>query len=372
MTAQFRGLVFRGLYRFRKRLLWFGLAVLSGVAVAGWSVWGDGPPGRRAPSDWSAGVGMAGAADAGASVMPAQPPSTQPVVPEASPAELAAFEQACQSTAMRRLYHQARQNCLRFIGHPTLAGQAHAALAALLAAPPLQDLDAAVEHARQAVRLGDARGDFILGLLMLSGHVQPWSVEQAQALLTRANGNGVTVASRYIEHLATQRECPARTSLKPLDVPLFCLFRADVVQQLQARGMKHRIHHEGEWRDEFTPGDTIGADAVDLAFDVDPREQVPRLARMRYAFEAVGRSTARWGELFDGLSRRYGPAGSVSRGQQAVWPMPDGTVVRLSREGERCFVAYEHPARLKQRDEHLAQVRDGLREARLLAEAHAL
>jgi hypothetical protein len=360
MSAQFKaaqGVVFSGLYRHRKRLLWLGLAVISSVAAAGWSVWSDKRPvpATEAPA-WGA------ATTTGASV---------PV--QATVEALTLFRQECEAMAARRLYQQARKNCQRFTADPALAGQAHAVLAALLGAPPLQDLDAAVTHAQKSTALGDARGELILALFMLSGHVDDWRVEQAQQLLERAQRKGVAAAERYLQTLALERGCSGQASLKPMDVPLFCGARAEVLQQLQSRGMRHRFHHEGEWRDELTPGDAINAASVDLQFDVDPQEQLPRLARMRYVFDAGPQgSMARWHELFDSLSSRYGQPGALQRGQQAVWPMPDGTLVRLSREADRCMVAYEHPARLKQRETHLALVQDGLRQARLLAQAHAL
>jgi hypothetical protein len=360
MSAQFKaaqGVVFSGLYRHRKRLLWLGLAVISSVAVAGWSVWSDKRPvpATEAPA-WGA------ATTTGASV---------PV--QATVEALTLFRQECEAMAARRLYQQARKNCQRFTADPALAGQAHAVLAALLGAPPLQDLDAAVAHAQKATARGDARGELILALFMLSGHVDDWRVEQAQQLLERAQRKGVAAAERYLQTLALERGCSGQASLRPMDVPLFCGARAEVLQQLQSRGMRHRLHHEGEWRDELTPGDAINAASVDLQFDVDPQEQLPRLARMRYVFDAGPQgSMARWHELFDSLSSRYGQPGALQRGQQAVWPMPDGTLVRLSREADRCMVAYEHPARLKQRETHLALVQDGLRQARLLAQAHAL
>jgi hypothetical protein len=360
MSAQFKaaqGLVFSGLYRHRKRLLWLGLAVISSVAAAGWSVWSDKRPvpATEAPARGAATI-------TGASV-PAQ----------ATVEALTLFRQECEAMAARRLYQQARKNCQRFTADPGLAGQAHAVLAALLGAPPLQDLDAAVTHAQKSTALGDARGELILALFMLSGHVDGWSVEQAQQLLERAQRKGVAAAERYLQTLALERGCSGQASLKPMEVPLFCGARAEVLQQLQNRGMRHRLHHEGEWRDELTPGDAINAASVDLQFDVDPQEQLPRLARMRYVFDAGPQgSMARWHELFDSLSSRYGQPGALQRGQQAVWPMPDGTLVRLSREADRCMVAYEHAARLKQREAHLALLQDGLRQARLLAQAHAL
>lgn len=357
MSAQLGEWLSRGLYRHRKRLLWLGLAVLSGVAVAGWSAW------SAKPVRASEAMALPG------SSLGAQPvPASLAVTAD----EQALFQTACQGPATRRLVQQARNNCERFVNHPTLAGQAHAVLAALLTEPPLQDLERAVEHARQAVRLGNERGDFILALLMLSGHAQPWSLDQARDLLTRAQGKGAAVASQYLQRLDAQDQCPGQASLKPLGVPLFCLYRAEVLQQLQARGMKHRAYGEDDWRDELSPGDAIEAQSVDLLFDVDPADHLPRLARMRYVFDAGLQGQVRWTELFDGLTQRYGAAHSNQRGQHAAWPMPDGTVVRLSRDGERCVVAYEHPERLRQRDLHLARLRDGVRQARLLAEAHAL
>ncbi|MFZ5529371.1 MAG: hypothetical protein ACOZE7_22190 [Pseudomonadota bacterium] len=356
MSAQFKGVVVSGLYRHRKRLLWLGLAVISSVAVAGWSVWG--------------------VRTADVSTTPAWPePVVAPagVSAQAGSDAQALFRQECETRAARRLYLQARKHCQRFTAHPGLAGQAHAVMATLMAAPPLQDLDAAVVHARKAASLGDARGEFIMALFMLSGHVEEWSLEAAQVLLERAQRNGVTAAARYLQTLSVERGCSAQASLKPMDVPLFCGARAEVLQQLQSRGMKHRLHNEEDWRDELSPGDAISAASVDLQFDVDPQEQLPRLARMRYVFDAsLQGGPARWHELFDSLSSRYGRPGTLQQGQQAIWPMPDGTVVRLSREAERSIVAYEHPARLKQREAHLAQVQDGLRQARLLAQAHAL
>ena len=357
MSAQLGEWVSKGLYRHRKRLLWVGLALLSGVAVAGWSAWSAQPAQASKTMPLPEGV-----------------PGVQPV---SSPMPVSADDQAlfqtvCQGPAARQLIQQARHNCERLLTHPTLAGQAHAVLAALMLDPPLQDMDRAVDHARQAVRLGNARGDFILALLTLAGHAQPWSFEQARDLLARAQGQGVAGASEYLERLAAQDECSAQASLKPLGVPLFCLYRAEVVQQLETRGMKHRSYRDDDWRDALSPGDAIGAQSVELLFDVDPAEHLPRLARMRYVFDMGPQGPLRWTELFDGLTQRYGRAQSAQRGEQAAWPMPDGTVVRLSRDGERCLVDYEHPKRLQQRDLNLARLRDGVRQARLLAEAHAL
>jgi len=358
MSAQFKAAqaaVFNGLYRHRKRLLWLGLAVISGVAVAGWSVWGD----KRT---------------AHVATAPAWHVATSTPLPaQTTPEALALFRQECEAMAARRLYQQARKNCQRFTADPALAGQAHAVLAALLGAPPRQDLDAAVAHAHKATALGDARGALILALFMLSGHVDDWSVEQAQQLLERAQRQGVAAAERYLQTLALEQGCSGQAALKPMGVPLFCGARAEVLQQLQSRGMRHRLHQEDEWRDELMPGDAINAASVDLHFDVDPQEQLPRLARMRYVFDAGPQgSMVRWRELFDSLSSRYGQPGTLQRGQQAAWPMGDGTLVRLSREADQCIVSYEHLARLKQREAHLALVQDGLRQARLLAQAHAL
>lgn len=357
MTAQLGKQVIKGLYRYRNRLVWVGMAVLSGVAVAGWSAWST-KPARSAERQPLLGVPMGVPSEA--------------VSPVATAEEQTSFQSLCQGPATKRLVQLARKNCERFVAQPALAGQAHAALAALLAESPAQDLDRAAEHARQAVRLGNERGEFILALLMLSGHAQPWNPEQVRDLLANADRRGVKPASQYLQRLAAQDECALQASLKPLGVPLFCGYRAEVLQQLQAHGMKHRLYGEDDWRDELSAGDAIGAQAVELLFDVDPGDHLPRLARMRYAFDAGPQGLLRWDELFDSLSHRYGPTRSVQRGHQAVWPMPDGTLVRLSRKGDRCLVAYEHPERLKQRDEHLARLRDGLRQARLLAEAHAL
>lgn len=342
-----------------KARLWLSLALFAGLAVAGWSAWALASADKPAHDVWQE---------------KAVPPSqaggaSAPLEPDAD--ALARYDQACLQPASKRLYRQALQECTAFTREPALAGRAHATLAGLYATSSHRDLPRSVAHARQAAQLEDPRGRFVLASHMLAGQAGAWDAAEARSLLAEAQEGGVAAAGMYLQQLDAQEACRAGRTLMPLGLPLFCMFRAEVIAQLEAKGMRPRVQDEALWRDELRPGALLTASTAELTFDMKPSEQLYRLARLRYVFiDDV--SAGRWRDLKDSLTGKYGAARILSADHEALWAVGDDTVVRLRRDAAQLTVDYEHPERLKQRERHLSQVTESARQDALMAEAHVL
>lgn len=346
--------------RMRGARLWLSLAVFGGLAVAGWSAWALASGGKPEKRAWLAQAEVA---------------RPQPLVavstPEAVPDVLERYQHECQAAVARRHYRQAFKHCGEFTAHPDLAGRAHATLAALYTAPSHYDLERSVTHAHEAVKLSDPRGQFLLASHMLAGRAGVWDMKKVRSLLLGAQQGGVPAASLYLELLDKQQDCRGKARLAPMGLPLFCMFRAEAIGALEAQGMKLRAQDESLWRDEFRPGALLSASTAELTFDMEPADQLFRLARLRYVF-SDDVTLARWTALKGSLSSKYGAARIVSAEREAVWTVNDGTEVRLRREASQLLLDYQHPERLRQRELHLNQVQESARHDALMAEAHVL
>ena len=166
--------VFKGVYRSRLGWVMLGLVLLSGLAMAGWSSWSA--QARGTPATQAVRPTMAGQA--------------QPAPDERD------FHARCIQPVTERLYQRAQAACEAFLAVPRLAGRAHATLAALHTTRLLYDPARSVRHAREAVRLGDARGQFLMAAHMLTGHLDRWSPHEVQTRLQSARQGGVAPRPR--------------------------------------------------------------------------------------------------------------------------------------------------------------------------------
>jgi hypothetical protein len=283
------------------------------------------------------------------------------------------FQSACLELVQKRLYRQAIQACDKFTAQADLAPRANSTIAALYTARVINDLPSSVTYAARAARQGDARGKFILAAHMLSGAFQPYDERLLRQLLIEAKQGGVSAASTYIQALQESQTCRVTTKAMPMGLPIFCMFRAELQQALRQKGLRLKDEDLRQWQDSFAPGDMLASarDAL-LQFDVDPREEIFRVARWSYQLEDE-KAQQRWDDLEQSLTRKYGKPKLVAAQKELLWDMGDGTVVRLMREDTwQLAVSYESPARLKGRAEHLTAVDQVARQDRVLAEAEAL
>lgn len=312
--------------------------------------------------------------DANASPQGRPAAAAVPAIPESVQAERdrASFDGECRRLVVEKLYGRAAKACERFLAHETLAGSAHALLAAIYTTPTQLDLPASVTHARHAAARGEARGKFMLAAHILAGRGTSADARHVHALLRDARNDGVPAARLYLAVLEEGARCRRDTTVRPLGLPVFCMFRHELIEALQAQGMRIRARSEEAWRDQFSPGDVLAtALHVELLYDVDPREEIHRLARMTYVFEAE-RLPERWAQLRDGLSRKYGLPRSVQEHVAAVWPLEGGLQLSLQKvDADRLEIRYESSARWQRRGVHLAELAQVRQNDLLMAEWQA-
>jgi hypothetical protein len=294
-------------------------------------------------------------------------------LPSARQASMDEFQKDCLGLVQQRLYRQAVSACDKFTVQADLAPRAHSTLAALYTARAIMDLPASVRHADMAAKAGDARGKFLLAAHMLSGQYQPFDERLLRQLLNESQQGGVGAARIYLQALEDSQTCRVTTKVMPLGLPIFCMFRAELQQALRQKGLRAKDEDVRHWQDTFAPGELLAnARDVELQFDVDPGEEIHRVARWSYQI-VDEESQQRWGDLEQSLTRKYGKPKVVEADKALVWEMGDDTQVRLVREDNwQIRVSYENLKRLKGRAEHLLAVEQTARQDRVLAEAEAL
>lgn len=283
------------------------------------------------------------------------------------------LQRDCLSLVQQRLYRQAIVACDRFTVQSDLAPRAHATLAALYTARANMDLPNSVRHALRAAELGDARGKFLLAAHMLAGFYQPFDQQRLRQLLTESQAGGVKAASTYLQILRESQECRVTTQLQPLGLPVFCMFRAELQQALRQKGLRLKDEDLLVWQDRFSPGDVLAnARDAEVVFDVNPREEIHRVARLSYQITDE-LAQGRWADLQDSLTRKYGQPQTRVEGRELSWRMRDGSEVHLVKEDEwQMRLSYEQPQRLRDRAAHLALVERLARQDRVVAEAQSL
>lgn len=302
--------------------------------------------------------------------------------PAVSSEEQAAFQQACVLPLRQQRYKEAARQCAAYAEHPGLAGAAHAALAAAHSAPGHTDLRASARHAEQAAAAGDARGKFMAALHLLAGRSeQPFDLGRADAWLADAARERVPHAARLQAHIDEARACRQGESFRLLDAPVFCLFWPELEQALREQGMSRLDPVEADveqaWTARWQPGSTLaGATYVQADFDRDPADELLRLARFAYHFDAVA-AQERAAGLAQALQRKYGRPhtgrADATPGAQALWRLPSGIELRLQREGDGALsIEYRHAARWPARQQHWAQALQARQLARLRRDEAAL
>jgi hypothetical protein len=294
-------------------------------------------------------------------------------LPSARQASMEDFQKDCLGLVQQRLYRQAVSSCDKFTVQADLAPRAHSTLAALYTARAVMDLPASVRHADMAAKAGDARGKFLLAAHMLSGQYLPFDERLLRQLLNESQQGGVGAARIYLQALEDSQTCRVTTKVMPLGLPIFCMFRAELQQALRQKGLRTKDEDLRHWQDTFAPGELLAnARDVELQFDVDPGEEIHRVARWSYQI-VDEESQQRWGDLEQSLTRKYGKPKVVEADKALLWEMGDDTQVRLVREDNwQIRVSYENLKRLKGRAEHLLAVEQTARQDRVLAEAEAL
>lgn len=283
------------------------------------------------------------------------------------------LQKGCTQLISQRLYQLAISSCEKFTLQSNLAPRAHAMLAALYTTRLTYDMPNSVRHAVRASDLGDARGKFLLAAHMLAGHYRPFDPKALTRLLNDARNGGIAGAGLYLQALSQSQACRAKAQLKPLGLPVFCMFRAELLEALHRRGVRLKEQDAEHWRDSFATGDVlVSAREAELEFDVDPREEIHRVSRLSYQIVDEEAET-RWSDLQESLSRKYGKPQQVISERELVWKMNDGTVVRLLQEDHWAMrLSYEMPSRVSDRQAHLELVDKTSRQDRVLAEAQSL
>jgi hypothetical protein len=286
----------------------------------------------------------------------ASPPGPQAATmspPDAPRLEALQFDHDCLRLMRERLFRQAFRACGAYLAHPTLAGRAHTALSALYTDPGHLDTDASIRHALQALALGEPRARILMAAHLMAGHL-PLKGHDLIGLLKAAQASRIPTATAYLQALSDSEQCRRGAKALPLGQPLFCLSRAEVHQAMAQQGMPVRRRDDLRWQDEFVPGDVLAhAESVRAQFDVDPTDNIHRLARLSYAFDNA--NPERRAQLAASLVKRYGPpAGAPGAQGESVWPLPDGVVVRLQGpRSEGVSLIYEHRQRWEGRGLHL-------------------
>lgn len=343
-----------------QRRAWVGVAVLLVLALVMFKLWSLKQSREKARNDVTPMSVLGASAHAKAA-------------PSMRQASMEDFQKGCLNLVQQRLYRQATHACDKFTVQADLAPRAHSTLAALYTARAIMDLPASVRHADMAAKAGDARGKFLLAAHMLSGQYQPFDERLLRQLLTESQQGGVGAARIYLQALEDSQTCRVTTKVMPLGLPIFCMFRAELQQALRQKGLRLKDEDLRHWQDHFAPGDVLAnARDAELQFDIDPREEIHRVARWSYQIVDEA-ALQRWGDLEQNLTRKYGKPKVVAADQELVWEMGDDTLVRLVREDAwQLRVSYESPSRVKGRAAHLLAVEQTARQDRVLAEAEAL
>jgi hypothetical protein len=349
-----------GLARQWRGRVWLGLCLVVVLSLVAFKLWSLKQSREKARNDVTPMSVLGASAHAKAA-------------PTARAATMEDFQKGCLSLVQQRLYRQAVASCDKFTVQADLAARAHSTLAALYTARAILDLPNSVRHAEMAAKAGDARGKFLLAAHMLSGQYQPFDERLLRQLLTESQQGGVGAARIYLQALEDSQTCRVTTKVMPMGLPIFCMFRAELQQALRQKGLRMKDEDLRHWQDSFAPGELLAnARDAELQFDVDPREEIHRVARLSYQIIDEA-SQDRWADLEQSLSRKYGKPKVVTADQDLVWDMGDDTRVRMVREDAwQLRVSYEHPSRMKGRVEHLLAVEQTARQDRILAEAEAL
>jgi TPR repeat protein len=283
------------------------------------------------------------------------------------------FDKACVHLVQQRLYREALTPCKGFLGSRSLGGKAHAVLSAIYSTRVMQNDTLAVQHARQAVQAGDARGKFLLAAHGLAGRAEGVGVNQARALLRDAAAQGVSGAQMYLDALAARDHCMQTTDVRPMGLPLFCMFRGEALQALAAQGGRLKQVEPRLWVDRFQlNGQLAQASEAELAYDLSPTEELHRPARWQILFSAAGDTESRQSQLRAALQLRYGPPAQQQPGL-TTWQRPDGMQIRLTNDEEAGLrLVYEQQQAVLRREQHLDQARRQEQSDLQLAEARAL
>lgn len=293
-------------------------------------------------------------------------------------ASKAAFDEACLRPIRLKRFDEAIEACGRFTNVRERAGHAHAALAAIYATRSYSNSSASVMHAQLAAEAGDGRGKFMVAFHSLTGqNTQPFDLERTRALLIEAKTSGVAKAQQYIDIVDASKRCREQSAFRLFDAPLFCLFRPELTQVLSSKGMTERQKDLEQWIDIYRPGDVLAsADRAEVTYDRDPQEELHRLARLSYVFNAQ-EGVDRVELLRRVLSEKYGQAQPMEAAKQSgghsEWRLADGVAIALSKDADgNVTVSYTLPKRWEDRAAHLKRERELEQNAQLIREQVAL
>lgn len=327
----------------------------SGMAVAGWAIWSSASAAPVSSTLRSKDGGAGMAAD-----------------PQVSPRDQHEFEHQCLDVMRDRLFRAALRQCEAFLPHPLLGAAAHTVMAVIYNDAGYRDTQASIGHTQRAAELGDPRALFLLALHVMAGNMPGVQIDPGE-LLQRAKAGGVAKANLHLQALRDAQQCRREASARPLGQPLFCMSRAEVHRVLTQQGMPLRRRDDLHWQDEFSPGDVLAdAQSVRVQFDVDPRDNMHRLARLSYVFDNA--KPERRTQLLASLVKRYGaPAVQPAAPDESAWSLPDGIVVRLQgSRTEGLWLLYEHGQRWRGRQQHLQSQQAQMELDRVKADASVL
>jgi len=364
-----------------KRLSLFGFAATA-VALAGWGV-----AASRSDSatEWqtppSASTSKLLGTPSSSQLMPVSngPTSPEAVKPSAQLSE-DGFRSECVSPLRSERYGEAIEACQRYASDERFGGKAHAALAAVYSTRAYRDVTASVTHAERAAELGDPRGKFMTAIQMLAGYsTRPFDLLFVRKLLEDAQSSGVAQAGMLLERLNDSEQCRQdKQVFTLLNAPMFCMFRPEISQVLNARGMSQRNADAESWTDIWRPGDVLpAANQAELRYDRSPDDEMLRLAQFIYRFDAVAAGD-QLPLVMQALRQKYGApshssAKELSAGSTMTWHTGSGVDITLARlQDGSAELRYAQAQRASERESHLAREDQLSRQARIRRQQVAL
>lgn len=370
-----------------KRISLLGF-VATAVALAGWGIAAsrsDGATGLQTPT--SANPANLLGTDPSSQLMSVSSSSTNanPTSPEtikpAAPLNEEGFKNDCVAPLRSERYGEAIEACQRYANDDRLGGKAHAALAAIYSTRAYRDVTASVTHAERAAELGDPRGKFMTAIQMLSGYsTRPFDLTSVRKLLEEAQRSGVNQAGMLLERIDESEQCRQnKQTFTLLNAPVFCMFRPEISQVLNARGMSQRNADAQSWADIWRPGDVLpAANQAELLYDRSPDDEMLRLAQFTYRFDAITAGD-QLQLVAQALRQKYGPPSrssgtkELAAGSSMIWRTSAGVDITLARLADgSAELRYAQTQRASERDSHLAREDQLSRQARIRRQQVAL